>query len=159
MILISRSVVPKELIDNKPSLVQRSQAIISTKDDLFYLRKHVTRPGLIDKGFLQSWYGCYYHMLLLHEIFLKYNFSKPNSSKWQWDTVKVIWPWWRHQMEIFSALLAFCEGNSPVLREFPSQRPVTRGFDVFLSAPEQRVVQTIETPVIWDAIALITTSL
>ena len=23
-------------------------------------------------------------------------------------------PWWRHQMEIFSALLALCEGNLPV---------------------------------------------
>ena len=30
--------------------------------------------------------------------------------------------WWRHQMETFSALLAFCVGNSPVTGEFPSQR-------------------------------------
>ena len=30
-------------------------------------------------------------------------------------------------METFSALLAFCEGDSPVNGEFPSQRPVTRG--------------------------------
>ena len=36
--------------------------------------------------------------------------------------------WWRHQMETFSALLALCAGNSPVTREFPSQRPVTRSF-------------------------------
>ena len=39
--------------------------------------------------------------------------------------------WWRHQMEIFSALLAICAGNSPVSGEFPAQRPVTRSFDVF----------------------------
>ena len=39
--------------------------------------------------------------------------------------------WWRHQMDTFSALLALCEGNSPVTGEFPSQRPVTRNFDVF----------------------------
>ena len=39
--------------------------------------------------------------------------------------------WWRHQMEIFSALLAHCAGNSPITSEFPSQRPVTRSFDVF----------------------------
>ena len=32
-------------------------------------------------------------------------------------------PWWRHQMETFSALLAICAGNSPV----------TRSFDVFLN--------------------------
>ena len=39
--------------------------------------------------------------------------------------------WWRHQMENFSALLAFCAGNSPIPGEFPAQRPVTRNFDVF----------------------------
>ena len=38
--------------------------------------------------------------------------------------------WWRYQMETFSALLALCAGNSPVTSEFPSQRPVTRSFDV-----------------------------
>ena len=38
--------------------------------------------------------------------------------------------WWRHQMETFSALLALCAGNSPVTGEFPTQRPVTRSFDV-----------------------------
>ena len=40
-------------------------------------------------------------------------------------------PWWRHQMETFSALLAICVGNSPVASEFPAQRPVTQSFDVF----------------------------
>ena len=39
--------------------------------------------------------------------------------------------WWRHQMETFSALLAICAGNSPVSVEFPTQKPVTRSFDVF----------------------------
>ena len=34
-------------------------------------------------------------------------------------------------MEIFSALLAICAGNSPVPGEFPAQRPVTLSFDVF----------------------------
>ena len=34
-------------------------------------------------------------------------------------------------METFSALLAFCAGNSPVTGELPAQRPVTRSFDVF----------------------------
>ena len=34
-------------------------------------------------------------------------------------------------METFSALLALSVGNSPVTGEFPSQRPVTRSFDVF----------------------------
>ena len=39
--------------------------------------------------------------------------------------------WWRYQMETFSTLLALCVGNSRVTGEFPSQRPVTRSFDVF----------------------------
>ena len=42
-------------------------------------------------------------------------------------------PWWRHQMETFSALLALCVGNSLVTVEFPAQRPVTRSFDVFFN--------------------------
>ena len=40
--------------------------------------------------------------------------------------------WWSHQMETFSALLALCAGTSPVTGEFRSQKPATRGFDVFL---------------------------
>ena len=40
--------------------------------------------------------------------------------------------WWHHQMETFSALLAACAGNSPVTGEFPTKRPVTRSFDIFL---------------------------
>ena len=34
-------------------------------------------------------------------------------------------------MEAFSALLALCAGKSRLTGEFPSQRPVTRSFDVF----------------------------
>ena len=29
------------------------------------------------------------------------------------------------------AQLAICAGNSPVIGEFPAQKPVTRSFDVF----------------------------
>ena len=41
--------------------------------------------------------------------------------------------YWRHQMETFSASLALCVGNSLVTSEFPSQRSVMRGFDVFFN--------------------------
>ena len=34
-------------------------------------------------------------------------------------------------METFSSLLAICAGNSPGTGEFPTQRPLTRSFDVF----------------------------
>ena len=36
-----------------------------------------------------------------------------------------------NEMETFSALLALCAGNSPVIGEFPAHRPVTRSFNVF----------------------------
>ena len=62
-------------------------------------------------------------------------------------------------MEIFSALLALCDGNPTAMGEFPSQRPVTRRFNMFYILPEQMAEQAIERPVIWDAIALIMTSL
>ena len=48
--------------------------------------------------------------------------------------------WWRHQMETFSAILAICAGNSPVPGEFPTQRPVTRSFDVYFDLrPNKRL--------------------
>ena len=39
--------------------------------------------------------------------------------------------WWRHHMEIFSALLDLCAGNLSVTGEFPAQRAVSRSFDIF----------------------------
>ena len=44
-------------------------------------------------------------------------------------------------METFSALLAFCVGNSPVTSEFHAQKPVTRSFDVFF---DLRLKQQLE---------------
>ena len=53
---------------------------------------------------------------------------------------KSVFTWWRHQMETFSALLAICAGNSPVPVEFPTQRPVTRSFDVYFDLrPNKRL--------------------
>ena len=46
------------------------------------------------------------------------------------NSVDGFYAWWRPQMETFSALLAICAGNSPVSGEFPTQRSVTRSFDV-----------------------------
>ena len=49
---------------------------------------------------------------------------------------------WRHQMETFSALLAFCAGISPVPGEFPAQRPVTPSFEVFFDLlPNKRLTK------------------
>ena len=42
-------------------------------------------------------------------------------------------------------LLAICVGNSPVIGEFPAQRPVTRSFGVFFDLrPNQRLSKPCE---------------
>ena len=48
-----------------------------------------------------------------------------------WRARKRAPSWWRHQMETFSTLLPICARNSLVTGEFPTQRPVTRSFDIF----------------------------
>ena len=58
-------------------------------------------------------------------------FELPITTEWNYTKTSIPYAWWRHQMEAFSALLDHCAGNSPVTGEFPSQRPVTRSFDVF----------------------------
>ena len=68
--------------------------------------------------------------------------------------------WWRQQMETFFALLALCEGESTGYQWIPLTKTSDAELWCFLwCAPEKMVEQTIETPVIWDAIALIMTSL
>ena len=60
-----------------------------------------------------------------------YTFHSWLLQRHQDNNVSSFNTWWRNQMEIFSASLAICAGNSPVTGEFPSKRPVTRSFDVF----------------------------
>ena len=84
-------------------------------------------------------------LLLNRSVQLSYNFFDYFGSIYRWTKpiTKVQpfgkCPWRRHQMETFFALLALCAGGSSVTDEFRSQRPVTQSFDVFLSAPEQKV--------------------
>ena len=61
------------------------------------------------------------NLIAFRELLMSYRHDSPCRGN----------TWWRHQMETFSALLAICAGNSPVPGEFPTQRPVTRSFDVF----------------------------
>ena len=55
-------------------------------------------------------------------------------------------------MKTFSTSLALCEGNPPVTGGFPSQRPVTRSFDVFFDLrlnkrlSTQSICRWFETP-------------
>ena len=64
---------------------------------------------------------------------------------------------WRHQMETFSALLAFCAGNSPVTGEFPAHKGQWRGALMF-SLICAWTPWTMHMLVIWDATALIRAS-
>ena len=60
--------------------------------------------------------------------------------------------WWRHQMETFSALLAICAENSPVIGEYGLHKGQWRGalmFSLICAWINGWVL------VIWDAIALI----
>ena len=65
--------------------------------------------------------------LILHYIYIYNNFMLTIGT-----VCLLLWlSRWRHAMEILSALLAICAGNSPVTDEFPAQRPVTWRFGVF----------------------------
>ena len=105
----------------------------------------------------KSWYGHADFVIqssilaqVLNQPRINYQLAPRNKLLWKWNTTifiqensiqnfaGAIMPnlfrprsWWRHQMETFTALLAIFAGNSPVTGEFPTQRPVTRSFDVF----------------------------
>ena len=81
-------------------------------------------------------------------------FSYLASNAWNKLTTHADGMKWKH----FPRYWHFVMGNSPVTGGFPSQMAVGRSFGVF-SVSDQTVKQTIETLVIWDAIALIMTSL
>ena len=63
-------------------------------------------------------------------------FIKSHFAKWQrridiYVSINMHWIiMMTSPMEIISALLVLCVGNSPVFGKFPSQRPVTRSFDI-----------------------------
>ena len=81
-----------------------------------------------------------FHFVNTWEGFFNDAFSMIRAISWS-ITYRFVKPWWRHQIETFSALLALREGNSPVTCAWTNGE------------------QIIETSVIWDAIVLIMTSL
>ena len=64
----------------------------------------------------------------------------------------VIASWWRRQIKTFSSLPDLCEGNPPITGGFPSQRPLTRSFEVcfYLRLKKRLITQSrrrwLETP-------------
>ena len=93
------------------------------RDTKWHLWHHFNVPlKIVYSTSIVDWYSNWYILSKLPLLF-HYEYT-------------IIWllfcsTWWRHQMETFSALLAICAGNSPVPGEIPTQRPVTRSFDVF----------------------------
>ena len=67
-------------------------------------------------------------------------------------------PWWRHQMETFSALLALCAGNSPVPVNSPHKGQWRGALMFSLICPRLNDWVNNRRLVIWDAIVVILTS-
>ena len=53
------------------------------------------------------------------------------NLQWSGQVTGVFVSWRRHQIKTFSALLALCEENTPVIGGFLWQRPVRGSFDIF----------------------------
>ena len=127
-----------------------SQRLVTrTFDDFFYVRlkkrlSKQTRCRWFDTPLRSLWRHCI--MVKVEDQnsgqgshstsqYQNNNYEEPQLHK----AINYI-PWWRHQMETFSALLALYAGNLPVTGEFPSQRPVTRSFDFFFNLrPNKRL--------------------
>ena len=60
-----------------------------------------------------------------------WNILRNHCFSYSYGSVRKIYFVFSHEMETFSALLAFSAGNSPVTGEFPSQLSVMRSFGVF----------------------------
>ena len=75
-----------------------------------------------------------------YQRFLIYEHTSGHFNRFELIRIRARITWWRHQMESFSALLAICAWNSPVPGEFPTQRPVTRSFDIYFDLrPNKRL--------------------
>ena len=106
-------------------------------------RQHVTWPkwNFIDKGYsFPIHFLCRDNYLTLLLQCWGWNILREQGQYRGYWCLGFSHPWWRHQMETFSALLAICAGNSPVNGEFTAQRPGTRSFDIFFDLrPNKRL--------------------
>ena len=84
----------------------------------------------VDDQDLFYWSSVKHHIFSISDI-LHFSVTQHVADNTMLSGLRIRFAWWRHQMETFSALLALCAGKSSVTSEFPTQRPVTRSFDVF----------------------------
>ena len=99
----------------------------------------------------------------LTNISIKFKFVEnigPKTSSATAATAKLVWDMMTSSNGNIIRVTGPLCGNSPVTDEFPSQRPVTRSFDVFfdLRLNKQRCKQIVRL-VIWYAFVPIMTSL
>ena len=94
---------------------------------------------MVAGGLVPTWHqGIYNHLLGSSQMYI--SVIPKLFNVYMLRSLRHTLSWWRHQMETFSALLAIFAGNSPVPGEFPTQKPMTRSFDVFpWSAPDKRL--------------------
>ena len=83
------------------------------------VRKGGTTPN--KSNTVECRYNAVLYSIILHTVLVT---DVPNHHKFFHDQLfhGSWWAWRCRQMETFSALLALCAGNSPVLGEFPAQR-------------------------------------
>ena len=141
-----------EMIENTNISYVFWNTFSTTSSNMF--EQHVATSRYI---FNTSWGLFYQHVLILIPAqIIDYIHDKlEDQITVHSQTREVKFSWWRHQIETFSVLLDLSDGNSPVTSGFPLTKARDTELWCFLwSAPEQTVEQTIETLVIWDAIAL-----
>ena len=98
----------------------------------WYCIQHFSNWHKIKKQNLYSHPWVSYGVCVVSNLLqIDHNVTAPHYCNIAADCRQWISSWRHHPMETFSALLALCVGNSPVIDEFPSQRPVTQSFDVF----------------------------
>ena len=79
-------------------------------------------------------------MSVIHQTFTRTNDYAVYGHIYALSSINVLNPNMMTSSDeiIFRVTGPLC-GNSPVAGEIPSQRPVTRNFDVFWSAPEKNI--------------------
>ena len=92
-----------------------------------YFHKILNTGGLKNKKPVKSLKNLFQYTLLDIMTYIVVHTHYGDNSCHSMDTMmrslsSLVWaiacPWWRHQMEAFSALVVICAGNSPVTSEF-----------------------------------------
>ena len=92
--------------------------MISWHGNVFYITGPLWGESTCDRSSVRF---CGHDDIMTWKCFLHYWPFVRGIHLWQVIS-EILWPWWCHDMEMFSTLLTICEGNPPVTGGFPSQR-------------------------------------